>query len=260
MPCSVVPFEAIGAASGACSLTPSGGGSRPPLGSEITAVVCRPPVDHMRSTPSCLAPTEGAAKPAPGCRVLGRDSDQASGHCPERLAVIAADQVCSQESESNNRWCSVTVPSCVLASEVTGATTSACSGTPNGSGPRPLLESEITGSDLPPPPVDHARSTPCLAHIRGAAQATLSCRVLGNDSDQASGHCPECLAVAIAEQVCSQGCESKNRWCSVAMLSSVRASEVVGATRGTCSLPPSGGGSCPPLESVLIAVVCLHHL
>ena len=35
-------------------------------------------------------------------------------------------------------------------------------------------------------PLDHSRSIPsCLTHTRGAAQAALSCRVLGSDSDQA---------------------------------------------------------------------------
>ena len=33
-------LEVTGAASGACSQTPSGGGARPPLESEITSVVC----------------------------------------------------------------------------------------------------------------------------------------------------------------------------------------------------------------------------
>ena len=40
MPFSVVPSELTGAASGACSQTPSGGGACPPLESEITSVVC----------------------------------------------------------------------------------------------------------------------------------------------------------------------------------------------------------------------------
>ena len=32
------------------------------------------------------------------------------GRFPENLAVVEAGPVCSQESESNNRWCSVAVP------------------------------------------------------------------------------------------------------------------------------------------------------
>ena len=41
---------------------------------------------------------------------------------------------------------------------------------------------------LPPPPVDHAISTPShLAHMGGTSQAPPSCRILGRDSDQASG-------------------------------------------------------------------------
>lgn len=71
---------------------------------------------------------------------------------------------------------------------------------------------------LPPPPADHARSTLSrLAHAGGAVLATSSCRVLGRDSDQASGHCPECLAVAAAVWVCSQEGDSNNVWCLVAV-------------------------------------------
>ena len=56
------------------------------------------------------------------------------GHCPERLAVAATGQVCSQESESNNRWCSVAGPSFVPTSEVTEFTGGACSQTSSGAG------------------------------------------------------------------------------------------------------------------------------
>ena len=49
------------------------------------------------------------------------------------------------------------------------------------------------------------------------------------DSVKASEQCPEHLAVAAAEQVCSQGSQSSNRGHSVAMSSSVVPSEVVGA-------------------------------
>ena len=61
-----------------------------------------PPVDHTKSTLSGLAYAGGAAPAAPSCRVLGRDSDQVSGRCPECLAVAAAGRVCSQGSESNS--------------------------------------------------------------------------------------------------------------------------------------------------------------
>ena len=164
-----------------------------------------PSVDHARSTSSCLAPTGGTAQAALSCRFLGRDSGQASGHCPECLVVATAVQVCSQGSESNNRWCSNEVSFSVMPCEVVGAASDFCSGIPSGSGPCPPLESEITDG-LPLPPADHSRSTLShLAHAEGAVPAAPSCRALGRDSDQVSGCCPECLAVATAGWVCFQG-------------------------------------------------------
>ena len=80
------------------------------------------------------------------------------------------------------------------------------------------------------------------------------------DSDQASGHCPECLAVAAAVWVCSQGNESNNRWCSITMSFSVVPSEVVGAASDFCSGIPSGSRPRPPLESGITATVCPRHL
>ena len=47
-------------------------------------------------------------------------------------------------SESNNRWCLVTMPSSVVPSEVIGATSCAYSWTPSGGLPCPPLESEMT--------------------------------------------------------------------------------------------------------------------
>jgi len=70
-----------------------------------------PPVDHARITLSHLANAEGAAPAAPSWKVLGMDSDQASGCCPEGLAVAAAEWVCSQGSEISGGWCFVAVPS-----------------------------------------------------------------------------------------------------------------------------------------------------
>ena len=114
---------------------------------------------------------------------------------------------------------------------------------------------------LPPPPVDHARSTlSCLAPMGVAAQTAPSCKFLGRDSDQASGHCPECLVVAAAGQVCSQGSQSNNRWCCVTMSFSVVSSEVVGAANDFCSSILRGSGPRPPLESEITVVVCPHHL
>ena len=73
-------------------------------------------------------------------------------------------------------------------------------------------------SGLPLQPVDLAWSNPShLAHAGGAAPAAPSCRVLGRDSDQVTGCCPECLAVAAAGQVCSQGSESNSVWCLAAV-------------------------------------------
>ena len=100
--------------------------------------------DHTRSTSSHLAPTGGDAQAAPSCRFLGRDSDQVSGHCPACLAVAAAGWMCSQGSESNNRWCSITASSSVVPPEVAGAASGSCSGIPSGGGQYPPLESEIT--------------------------------------------------------------------------------------------------------------------
>ena len=45
---------------------------------------------------------------------------------------------------------------------------------------------------------------------------------------------PDCLAVAAIGHVCSQGSESNNGWCSVALFSSVPISEVTRAIGGTC--------------------------
>ena len=103
-----------------------------------------PPVDHARSTSSCLAHTGRAAKAAPSSRLLGRDSDQASGLYPECLAMASAGQVCFQGSKSNVMYFSITMSFCVLPSEVVGAASDFCSSIPGGSGPCPPLESEIT--------------------------------------------------------------------------------------------------------------------
>ena len=46
-------LEEIGSASGACSLTPSGGGPCPPLELEITVVVCPYHLQTMQEATSC---------------------------------------------------------------------------------------------------------------------------------------------------------------------------------------------------------------
>ena len=108
-----------------------------------------PPVDHARSTSSCLAPTGDAVPAAPICRFLVRDSDQASGHCPEHLAVAVIGWVFSQGTKRNNRWCFISVSSSVVPSEVFGAASSSCSEIPSGGGPCPALESVITAMVCP---------------------------------------------------------------------------------------------------------------
>ena len=58
--------------------------------------------------------------------------------------MAEAGYLSSQGSERNNRQCSVTTPSSVVPSEVTGEANGACSWTPSGGGPHPPLESETT--------------------------------------------------------------------------------------------------------------------
>ena len=82
------------------------------------------------------------AQAAPSCRALGSDSDLQAG--VGTFGSGSRGCVHSQGSESNNGWCSLAMPSCVLTSEVTGATGRACSQTPTDSGACPPLESEMT--------------------------------------------------------------------------------------------------------------------
>ena len=103
----VVPSEVVGSASDFCSGIPSGGGPHPPGIRDNCGSLPLSPVDHGRSTLSHLAHIGCAAPAAPNCRVLGKDSDQMSGHHPEYLAVAAAGWLCSQGSESNSIWCLV---------------------------------------------------------------------------------------------------------------------------------------------------------
>ena len=124
--------------------------------------------------PVSLSPHGGAIQAVPSCRILGRDSDQSSGNCPECSAVATAGQVCSKGSKSTNRWCSITMSISVVPSEVVGAASDFCSGIPSGGGPCPPLESGITGS-LPLLPADYARRTMShSAHAGGAAPVAPS--------------------------------------------------------------------------------------
>ena len=110
-----------------------------------------------------------------------------------------------------------------------------------------------------PPPVDHAINNPsCFTHMGCTAQDALICRFLGRDSDQASGHFPEHLALAIAGQMCFWGSESNIRWCSIVMSFTVLPYEDFGAACDFCI--SSGSWPCPPLESGTTAVVCSCHL
>ena len=142
-------LEVLGAASGACSRTSSGSGPGPPLESEITGFAL-PPVDHARSSSSCLVPIGGAAPVALSCRLLRRDSDQAFGPYTKHLAVAAAGRVYSHGGESNNVWCLVAVPSFFLPTpEVTGAAGGAHPQAPSGGRPRLLLASKMTAMVCP---------------------------------------------------------------------------------------------------------------
>ena len=150
--------EVIGTASGACSGTPSGSGPCPRLESAITVVVCLRDRRPCKKHPSHLAHIGGAVQVAPSGRVLGSDSDQVCGHCLARSAVAPTGLVCSQGWESNNRWCSVTLPSSVVPLRWLGATGGACSWTPSGGRPHPPLDSEILVVFCP-----HHQEAPCPA-------------------------------------------------------------------------------------------------
>ena len=117
-------------------------------------------------------------------------------------------------SQSNNSLCLIDMPS----SEVIGTADGDCSWTPSGGGLPPNSGVRHNCGDLTLPPADHTRSTlSCLAHIGHGVPAAPGCWFLGRDSDQTSGCCPECLAVAAAGQMISQGAESNNVWCWVAV-------------------------------------------
>ena len=115
---------------------------------------------------------------------------------------------------------------------------------------------------LPPPLVDHARNTLFhLAHAGGAVPDAPSCRVLGRDSNQVSGHCPEHFEVATAGRVCSQGSKS-NSICFLVIVFLIFATppEVTGVTGGAHSQAPSGGKPHLSLASEMTTSVCPCHL
>ena len=61
-------LEVNGAASGVCSQTPSCGDLLPPLGPEITVVVCPTTYRPCQNYPVLLTPTGGAAQAAVSCK------------------------------------------------------------------------------------------------------------------------------------------------------------------------------------------------
>ena len=89
----------------------------------------------------------------------------------------------SLESDSNNRLCSFAVSSSVVPSVVVGTASGSCSGIPSGGGPCLPLESEVT-------------VMVCPHHQQTIQEAPY---------DEASGCCPEHLAVAGSGGVCCQG-------------------------------------------------------
>ena len=146
----------------------------------------------------CLAPKGGAAPAAPSCRFLGRDNDQATGHCPENLAVEAAGWVCSQGSESKQHM----VLSCsallfLVTPEVTGATGGTHSQVPSGGKPHlPLASSRQLPRSVPAAYRSCKRhhivlSPPLsLTHTRGAQIPAAYIRSARSPIAQASGFSP----------------------------------------------------------------------
>ena len=161
-----------------------------------------PPVDPARSTLYNFIHTRGAAQSAPHCPILGSNSDQACGHCPEHwqwqqqggyaARRVRAGGIWSQcpPLKSLLRWLGLQVlpvHGCLVVGSL-------C----------PPVKSEITVVICPPPPVDHSRITPSqLAQAECTVPAAPSCMVLGRDSDKTSGCCSEHFTVAALGQVFS---------------------------------------------------------
>ena len=150
---SVVPSEVVGDAGDFCSVIPSVRGPRPPLESEITAVVfpC-----HLRGTLSHLAHAGGAIPAVPSFRFLGRDSDQVSECYQGFLAAVAAGWVCSQGIECNSiwghRWSQNTGSQWWQATPLSGLRVNCCGLS------LPLVDSvRGTTSHLAPMPLAHTR-------------------------------------------------------------------------------------------------------
>ena len=128
------------------------------------------------------------------CLIINGKLQWPSGRCrhqPEHLTVAAGGRICSQGSESNNRWLSVIVSSSVLTSEVTGATGHACSWIPTSSRACPPLESEMA--------VALATCTPCkrLLNIHNLCRAShclIACTCAEKDIPMLvypSSRCPQ---------------------------------------------------------------------
>ena len=119
----------------------------------------------------------------------------------------------------------------------------------------PTSGGRVNGGGLPLPSVDYARSTSsCFAPTRVTAPTAASCRFLGRDSDQVL------LAVAATERVCSQGVESNNVWCLVAMPFFLPTPEVTVTASRANSQAPSGGRPCLHLPSKMTTVIHPCHL
>ena len=97
---------------------------------------------------------------------LRSDRDLWEGRwCPEHLAVVAAGCVHYQGSESNNRLHLVDMPCSEAFSEITGPTGHACSQTPSGGRPCPLLKSEMAAGWFAP--------AACIPHKRWSTAHSL---------------------------------------------------------------------------------------
>ena len=129
----------------------------------------------------------------------------------------------------------VAVPSSVLTSEVTGAAGGACSWTPSGDGPHPLLESGCAG--LPPLPTDEARGA--LSHL-------------------ASQEVPPTHSLALQEPACLQ--RKLFLWQAIPPLSLPNSgSLLLLGPRCTCHIP-SAAEVCSPSFGALLPSPsgCLH--
>ena len=93
---------------------PSGHRPRPPLESVITVVVCPYHLQTSREASFLTEPTQEVLHRLLLVAESWEVTDQVCGFCLECSVVAATVPVCFQGFESNNRWCSVTMPSSVV--------------------------------------------------------------------------------------------------------------------------------------------------